>query len=361
MKQSKDLRHEILPQQSVAQNASIDIVKAGDPPIRIDASTLITMRFLTFLSFSILSVSAIPQRGQKSARAGLSPPQANARAPDGSTIIDREVTINGLLLRYKVSAPASSILTNGQAPTSDGQKLGINLLLHGDGGASFSAFPNSNVQGGLAGVVVLAPNEALLWGGQSTNAVQRPDGVAHATAIDKLIQEELPKVLDFDPSKVWFSGVSGGSLLLSGFFMPMFMSKYRTGVMLMCGGMSPPANRAGLMNSLDPETLSSMRVHWESSQQELSSLKTTIPQGIMYFENLARQSGMSDAGIDLKQTADATPTAGHCAFDNQGFNSGIQVVVDSWSKVMLAGGDGQVKGLGMVSKGVVGRERLFTR
>lgn len=320
------------------------------------------MHFSILFAVSLFSVSAIPQRGAKSARAGISSPQPNAKAPDGSTIIDKEVTINGLQLRYKVSAPTSVILNGQPAQSSEKARMGLNVLLHGDGGASFEAMPNSNVQGNLIGVVILAPNTALLWGGQSTNAVPRPDGVAHATAIHQLIQEQLPTVIDFDPNQVWFSGVSGGSLLLSGFFVPMFMSKYKTGVMLMCGGMSPPTNRAGLTTTLDNATLSGMRLHWESSQQELSSLKMTIPAGIQYYESAARQvAGMSDAAIDLKQTADATPTAGHCAFDGKGFNSGIQMVSDSWSRVMQEGGDGQVKGIGMVSKSVVGREKLYSR
>lgn len=319
------------------------------------------MHIYSLLVLSLWSVSAVPQRGTKSARAGISAPQPNAKASDGSTIIDKEVTINGLQLRYKVSAPASAIL-NGQSTNGSGNtRLGLHVLLHGDGGASFEAMPNSNIQGNLMGVVILAPNSALLWGGQSTNTIQRPDGVAHATAIHQLIQTELPTVIDFDLSQVWFSGVSGGSLLLSGFFMPMFLSTYKTGGMLMCGGMSPPSNRAGLKNTIDAETLTTSRIHWESSQQELSSLKATIPPAIQYYEKLARQTGsMSDAAIDAKQTADATPTAGHCAFDGQGFNSGIQLVVDSWSRVMQQGGDGQVKGIGMVSKGVVAREKLFS-
>lgn len=283
---------------------------------------------------------------QRTPRASIPAPVANAVAQDGTPIIDKTVTINGLVLRYKIAVPAQS-----------DTKLGLNVLLHGDGGDSFADFPNANVQNGLMGVVVLAPNDKLLWGGQSTRTVQRPDGVAHATAVDALIRDELSKVANFDMANVWFSGVSGGSLLLSGFFMPMFMSRYKTGVMLMCGGLSPPEGRAGLTSTLDQETIQKMRIHWQSSTAELTSLKQTIPPAITYYETMARKAGLKDAAINVKQTADATPTGGHCAFDNKAFTSGIRKFTTSWAAVMT--GDGQAAGIGAVNKGVVGREKLF--
>jgi poly(3-hydroxybutyrate) depolymerase len=70
------------------------------------------------------------------------------------------------------------------------------------------------------GIVVLAPNKNLFWGGGS--GLQRTDGVAHAAAVNSLIQNQLSKDVAFDPGNVFFTGVSGGSLLLSGFFVPAF-------------------------------------------------------------------------------------------------------------------------------------------
>ncbi|CCG82386.1 protein of unknown function [Taphrina deformans PYCC 5710] len=312
---------------------------------------------ITFRTFylSILT-PVLCQRAQRSARATITNAKIGARAPDGSEILDRQYTTNGLTLRYKISAPTSAILSG--ATSNDTAKMGLNVLLHGDGGASFEDFPNKIVQGNLMGVVVLAPNDALLWGGQSTRDVQRPDGVAHSAAVDKLIREELSRVVAYDPADVWFSGVSGGAMMLSGFFLPQYLSTYKTGAMLMCGGMAPPENRAGFSNTLDAETMSRARIHWESSQQELAQLKTTIPAGIRFYEDQARQTGLSDAQIGALQTADATPTAGHCAFDNKGFNSGISLVSASWSRV-VQGGDGMIAGIGQVDKSVVGRENLF--
>jgi hypothetical protein len=68
---------------------------------------------------------------------------------------------------------------------------GLNVLLHGDGGQFFFDFPNQAVQNNLMGVVVPAPNKNLFWGGGS--GLQRTDGVAHAAAVNSLIQTQLPK------------------------------------------------------------------------------------------------------------------------------------------------------------------------
>lgn len=63
--------------------------------------------------------------------------------------------------------------------------LGINVLLHGDGGQSFFDFPNQAVQQNLMGVVALAPDPNLFWGGGS--GANRVDGVAHSAAVNALI------------------------------------------------------------------------------------------------------------------------------------------------------------------------------
>jgi hypothetical protein len=81
---------------------------------------------------------------------------------------------------------------------------GLNVLLHGDGGQSFFDFPNQAVQNNLIGVVVPAPNKNLFWGGGS--GLQRTDGVAHAAAVNSLIQTQLPKDVAFDTGNVFFTG-----------------------------------------------------------------------------------------------------------------------------------------------------------
>lgn len=76
----------------------------------------------------------------------------------------------------------------------------------------------------MAGVAVLAPDPNLFWGGGA--GLDRTDGEAHAQIVNDLVQQVLPQVLAFDANRVSFTGVSGGSLLLSGFFMPAFMQNF---------------------------------------------------------------------------------------------------------------------------------------
>jgi poly(3-hydroxybutyrate) depolymerase len=103
----------------------------------------------------------------------------------------------------------------------------LDVLLHGDGGQSFFGFPNQAIQNNLMGIVILAPNKKLFWGGGS--GLQRSDGVAHAAAVNTLIQTQLVKDVSFDSTNVFFTGVSCGSLLLFGFFVPAFGAQYKTG------------------------------------------------------------------------------------------------------------------------------------
>ena len=71
--------------------------------------------------------------------------------------------------------------------TAANATMGLNVLLHGDGGQSFFDFPNQAVQQNLMGVVALAPNQDLFWGGGS--GLNRTDGAAHSAAVNSLIQD----------------------------------------------------------------------------------------------------------------------------------------------------------------------------
>ena len=145
------------------------------------------------------------------------------------------VATSGLGIRYRVSAPPNQFLaTSGvpgaSAPSPDGAMV-INVLLHGDGGQSFVDFPDQAVQANLMGVALLAPDPNLFWGGGS--GLQRTDGVAHAQAVNDFVINELPQRVAFNRSQVFFTGVSGGSLLLSGFFLPAQMANFQnTGIEL---------------------------------------------------------------------------------------------------------------------------------
>lgn len=272
----------------------------------------------------------------------------------------RQANINsGLSLRYKISAPAdqfttASGVTGGKAaPNTTTGANGLNVLLHGDGGQSFVDMPNQAVQQGLMGVVVLAPNSEKFWGGGS--GLDRTDGVAHAAAVNKLIKEQIPQDVAVDMANVHFTGVSGGSLLMSDFFMPAFGAAYatagKTGVMLMCGGMEP---QVAVVN---PTALAQARIHFQSTTQELTLLQPSIPKSVVAYEKIATDAGMSAAQVGALQTVDNTPNGGHCEFDGKAFVSGIQVMSSAYASVMQ-GGTGDVNGIGNVLKTVVGNEKL---
>jgi hypothetical protein len=216
--------------------------------------------------------------------------------------------------------------------------MGLNVLLHGDGAASFFDFPNAAIDKDmpLIGVVALAPNDQMTWGkqanggggGDQTN--QRPDSAQHAQLIVDLITKTLPETmkLNIDPKKVFFTGVSGGALTLAQAMMPKFSSQFPSGFLLMCGGLVQRGNAA-----LQPDQLPN-RVHIQTSTQELTSLQDqfTISGTAKELEKAITGAKVADAATRF--TVDGTPNAGHCAFDGQGFNSGIRKVVENFTAIM---------------------------
>jgi hypothetical protein len=291
------------------------------------------MRSILFLSsLALCLASPLRLNGRQSNKAKVS------RAKDGSTIIEDQVQINGLNMRFKVSAPASE-LVNGNDNKGTG-KFGINVLFHGDGGQSFSDFPNQGVQSGLMGIAMLSPDSQRRWGGVDRNGVVRPDGAAHSAAINQFLTEELPKLVNFDKSKIFLEGVSGGSLMLAGFTIPEFGASLGVqGAVLGCGGLEPQVDVKG--------DLSKLRVHFQSTTDDLQSLKIDIPKAIVAYEKLI--PGEAN-GVSLV-TADATIQGGHCEFDSQGFVSGIQLMTDNYARIL--------NGESRVAVSVQGNENIF--
>ncbi|TDZ34195.1 hypothetical protein C8035_v009662 [Colletotrichum spinosum] len=282
-------------------------------------------------------------------------PQGISRAADGSMILDMTANVNGLDLRFKISGPAEQFTAASGVPGAAAQPgaqgtLGLNVLLHGDGGQSFFDMPNQGVQQNLAGVAVLAPDPNLFWGGGQ--GLQRTDGVAHSQAVNDLIQKTLPQMMAFNQSNVFFTGVSGGSLMLSGFFMPAHMQNFAgNGVLLNCGGMAPQ------VTVQDPKAIANTRIHFQSTLQELSSLQRSIPQSIKAYEQIGTNAGLTAEQLNARQTVNNSPNGGHCAFDEQGFVSGIQLIANNYATIMQ-GGNGDVQGIGNVLTGVAGNENL---
>jgi hypothetical protein len=90
---------------------------------------------------------------------------------------------------------------------------------------------------------------------------------------------------------------------------------------------------------------------------ELQLLQRSIPQAIAAYEQLALNAGMTSVQIGAMQTIDNTPQGGHCAFDEQSFVSGVQLMADNYARIVQPGGDGIVQGIGNVLRGVVGNEQ----
>ncbi|PBP25900.1 hypothetical protein BUE80_DR003137 [Diplocarpon rosae] len=329
--------------------------------------------WIRLLSFALLVVFALPVESLPKKKdnaatssngaaggAGAVAATAITQATDGSMILDKTVQINGLNIRYKISAPATQFTAASGVPggaasgngTGNGT-MGLNVLLHGDGGQSFTDFPNQAVQDNLMGVVVLAPNKEKFWGGGS--GLQRTDGVAHAAAVNSLIQNQMAQDVAFDSGNVFFTGVSGGSLLMSGFFVPAYGAQYKTGVVLNCGAMPPQVDVVDGAN-----LIANMKIHFQSTKDELQLLQGSIPQSITAYEKLATDAGLSADQIGALQTVDNTPNGGgHCAFDGKGFSSGIQLVANSYSKIVGTNSTGVVTGINKnVLTTVVGNEKV---
>ncbi|KAI9695279.1 MAG: hypothetical protein M1820_008741 [Bogoriella megaspora] len=289
-------------------------------------------------------------------------PPGISQATDGSMILETDTQINGLPIRYKISAPAamfttaSNVVGATQSPNTAGS-MGINVLMHGDGGGPYDAFPNQAVQKNLMGVAVLSPDPNLKWGGTGNDqaGLARPQGVPHSQAVADLVQNVLPQMVAFNQSQVFFTGVSGGSLTISGFLIPGQMSKFQgTGVELNCGGMPPQVPFVDMAN-----VLASTPIHFQSTQNELSSLQPAIPAAIANYSALAQQAGLSTDQINALQTANNAPVGGHCAFDGQSFYSGNALVIKAYSNIIQPGGNGIVPGIGNVKQGVVGNTLTF--
>lgn len=312
---------------------------------------------------------AAPQNRNKNTKAAASNTPflgTTTLATDGlSTIFTTTTTISSIPLQLQISAPLSLFttqtnLTGARAPPLSPSPLGLSLLLHGDGGQSFSDFPNQaapTTASPLIGVVVLAPSENLLWGQRTgpPSGLSRPDGAADAQLLATLVRDVLPRIVAFDPSNIFFTGVSGGALLLSGFFVPAHLAEFpgAKGVLLMCGALAPQVAVVG-------DVVSGRRVHFQSTRGELESLRGAIPEAVRAYEGLAVEAGLGAGEIGGLMTVDNEPEGGHCEFDGRGFGSGIQVVVDGFGAIMQ-GGDGVVEGIeggGNVLKGVVGNELL---
>jgi hypothetical protein len=179
------------------------------------------------------------------------------------------------------------------------------------------------------GVVVLAPNAERFWGGGG--GLDRPDGPAHSALVNSLITDVLPDLVNFDAEKVSFTGVSGGSLLLSGFLIPAFGASLGVNAVIYnCGALAPEVAVQG--------DISNIKMHFQSTGNELPILIQSIPQSIAAYVQLQQAAGLTGAALDAVLTGDAKlSNGGHCEFDGQDFVNGVQLMADSFSNIVQNG------------------------
>ncbi|TDZ16447.1 hypothetical protein Cob_v010633 [Colletotrichum orbiculare MAFF 240422] len=314
-----------------------------------------------WLTLAHCAPNPMPQQqgGETAADKAKKIPQGVSKAKDGSIIMDATEKVNGMDIRFRISGPAgeftreSKVPGGGKDPNSKGS-LGLHVLLHGDTGQSFFDMPNQGVKDNLAGVTILAPDRNLHWGGG--RGFNRTNGVEHAKAVDDLVQNVLPKYMSFNLSNVYFTGVSGGSLMLSGYFIPAHIGNYAgNGVLLACGAMEPRVT----VEKSAREAMKTTKIHYQTTKKELARLRKPLAATMKVYAQLGTDVGLKKEALNQLQTANNKPDAGHCQFDEKGFDSGVQLIVEAYDAIMQ-GGNGEVPGIGNVRKGVSGQELKFS-
>jgi hypothetical protein len=92
-----------------------------------------------------------------------------------------------------------------------------------------------------------------------------------------------------------------------------------------------------------------MKIHFQSTSDELALLQPAIPAAIKAYEALATEAGLSAAQVGMLQTVDNTPNGGgHCGFDRKGFVSRVQLMASNYANIMGTNGSGLVTGIGNV-------------
>lgn len=87
----------------------------------------------------------------------------------------------------------------------------------------------------------------------------------------------------------------------------MYAENYNTGAVLGCGGLPPqvlPSPNFG-------KTLSTMRIHFQTSQNELPFLQPAITGAVLTYADAATKAGGNTNDVGRKLTVDATPRGDH--------------------------------------------------
>jgi hypothetical protein len=110
------------------------------------------------------------------------------------------------------------------------------VFVHGDGGArSYDDFlpelKKALAPHGFGALVVQAPDGHAVW---------HKRGDQNAFWLDELLTKFVVKPFKGSDLKIYFAGVSGGAVFISGQFVPLMGQNYQGGAILLCGGAPPP-------------------------------------------------------------------------------------------------------------------------
>lgn len=237
------------------------------------------------------------------------PGATGSRGTGGATgLVEVSFSAAGLNSSYKINAPADA---------ASGKLYGLHVHFHGDGGGGYRDFPNREIHQNLIGVTVKSPNQNLQWW------VGSP--VVHADYVNQLIQSEILRKYNVDTTRIYFSGVSGGSYFLSGYFLPKYGQLYNSGAFLMCGGMPPQVNFA------QPSFLKAFNIYWQVTGGERDDIMQDVRDSVNAYARALSQAGGSNA----TQGSDTEGQGGHCEFYGRDYTGGIQEMMNRKFNVVL--------------------------
>lgn len=187
-------------------------------------------------------------------------------------------------------------------PSSRPKKPGLLVYFHGSGAtntyaSNFSSLDDVARKLGLLAMAVQAPNGSDTWANAATGKSNQ-----HDLYVRNLLDKVFPTLQGLDKNKILFVGISAGSTFLSGDFLPRFLTRYKGGAVLLCGGGGPVVMEESLFKRLSAKEASAMPLSYYI--QKADFLYGQTMQGIFYWRQ--RQA----------KVAYETPEGGsHCGFD----------------------------------------------
>lgn len=197
---------------------------------------------------------------------------------------------------------------------SDNQARGLLVYLHGSGNAAAYA----NAMNGIKPVADQFDLIPLLVKTSRTDSWLE-GGVANLLYLDEIIEKEVMASLNIDKQKVFFAGVSGGAVFLTGYFVPRYGYKYRGGAICLCGG------EMSILNGIGGIYLN------EDLQNYLPIVFYTQQEDYMYDQVKGGEAYYRSKG--LKVTAQYPEGGSHCGFNtNQILGEKIQELIAKMPK-----------------------------